>query len=184
MNKQPSKEWSLSLELTGPNRRLRDVPLAPLPPRDALSVDGWGPLSARVQWTLPPEDGSGRGPERRYVQAVIGRYLWLPDTPTETSRHDRRLARELFKRRVPLRAVEAALLMASSRRALREPWLGPLPRIRAMHFFLPVIAEMLDNPPGAKDIDYYDALLRRLRPLAELKLARIRHEDMYGGEDR
>jgi hypothetical protein len=128
----------------------------------------------RVQTALAPEDGP-RGLERQYVHAVLARYLWLPDTPDQTSRHDRRLARTLFERGVPLIAVEAALLLGACRRALREPYLAPLPRVRSMHYFLPVVAEVLDNPRDP-DIDYLTCLLRRLRPLAELKLARLRHQ--------
>jgi hypothetical protein len=72
-------------------------------------------------------------------------------------------------------AVEAALLLAGTRRALREPWLAPLPRVRSFHYYVPVISEILENP-RPPDLDYLTCLLRRLRPLAELKLARLQHE--------
>jgi hypothetical protein len=119
-------------------------------------------------------------PQRRYVRAVLARYLWLPDTPSQASRHDRRLARTLFERDVPLIAVEAALLLAATRRALREPWLAPLPRVRALHYYLPVVAEVLESS-RQPDLEYLTCLLRRLRPLAELKQARIAHQARYGG---
>jgi hypothetical protein len=112
------------------------------------------------------------------VRAVLARYLWLPDTPSQTSRHDRRLARTLFQRGIPLIAVEAALLLAAARRALREPWLAPLPRVRALFYYLPVIQEILDNP-REPDQEYLVCLLRRLRPLAALKAARLQHQHMY-----
>jgi hypothetical protein len=162
-----------TLSPQGNSRRLRDQPLLPLPV--ASDVDGGASsLSTRVQTALPPDDGS-TSRERRYVQAVLARYLWLPETPNQTSRHDRRLARTLFERSVPLIVIEAALLLGAARRALREPWLAPLPRIRAMHYFLPVIQEVLDNP-REPDHEYLICLLRRLRPLAELKAARLRHQ--------
>ena len=72
--------------------------------------------------------------------------------------------------------VEAALLLAATRRALREPYLAPLPRVRALHYFAPVVRELLENPKDP-DREYLVCLLRRLRPLAELKLARLRHHD-------
>jgi len=112
---------------------------------------------------------------------VLARYVWLPDTPTVSSRYDRRLAATLFVRGVELIVVEAALLLADARRALREPWLAPLPQVRSFAYFQPTIAEVLDNP-RPPDLEYLTCLLRRLRPLAELKLARLRHGEQYGSE--
>lgn len=113
------------------------------------------------------------------MRAVLARYTWLPETPALSSRSDRRLAKLLFARGVSLLVVEAALLLASARRALREPWLAPLPAVRAAAYYLPVIEEVLATP-RAPDLDYLTCLLRRLRPLAELKAARLRHRKQYG----
>jgi hypothetical protein len=162
----------------GPIRRLREQPLWPLP--SASCAEGEASLSTRVQVALPAE-----GPpslQRRYVQAVLSRYLWLPDTPSVCSRHDRRLAREWYKRAIPLIVVEAALLLAATRRALREPYLAPLPRVRALYYFAPVVRELLENP-NDPDREYLICLLRRLRPLAELKLARLRHRELHGNSE-
>ena len=170
------RQWSTSLEGNPSLRRLRDQPLLPLP--SASCAGDEGSLSTRIQALLRPEGGP-KDLKRRYVQAVLGRYLWLPDTPNRTSRHDRGLARTLYDRGIPLIVVEAALLLAAARRALREPYLAPLPRIRSMHYFLPVVQEVLENSKDP-DHDYLVCLLRRLRPLAELKAARLRHQAMYG----
>lgn len=157
--------------------RLRDQPLWPLPP--ASSAGGPASLSTAIQTALPRPQHERDSPERRYVRAVLARYLWLPDTPSQSSRHDRHLARSLYERGVPLLVVEAALLLAATRRALREPWLKPLPRVRSAHYYLPVVAEVLGNP-REPDLEYLTYLLRRLRPLAELKQARLRHAMRYG----
>jgi hypothetical protein len=157
-----------------PVGRLREQPLLPLP---ASCAEGEASLSTRIQGVLP----AGGGPQalqRRYVQAVLGRYLWLPDTPSVCSRHDRRLAREWYEQGVPLIVVEAALLLAATRRALREPYLAPLPRVRALHYFAPVVRELLEDSKDP-DREYIVCLLRRLRPLAELKLARLRHNECH-----
>lgn len=161
-----------------PLGRLRDQPLLPLP--SASCAEGEASLSTRVQGVLPAEGGS-QALERRFVQAVLGRYLWLPDTPAVCSRHDRRLARNWYEQGIPLSVIEAALLLAATRRALREPYLAPLPSIRALHYFGPVVRELLDNPRDP-DREYLVCLLRRLRPLAELKLARLRHQGRYDEE--
>jgi len=134
-----------------------------------------------IQTTLPAPRNDRESPERRFVRAVLARYVWLPDTPTVNSRYDRRLAATLFERGVELIVVEAALLLADARRVLREPWLAPLPQVRSLAYFQPAIAEVLDNP-RPPDPEYLTCLLRRLRPLAELKLARLRHEERYGSE--
>jgi hypothetical protein len=115
------------------------------------------------------------------VQAVLDRYLWLPDTPGQCSRHDRRLAHAWYQQGVPLIVIEAALLLAAARRALREPYLPPLPRVRALHYYKPVVGELLEYPEPP-DHDYLVCLLRRLRPLAEVKLAEQRHRQHYGEE--
>lgn len=163
-----------------PSGRLRDQPLLPLP--NASGATAPASLASGVQTDLPAPRDERDSAERRYVRAVLGRYLWLPDTPTQTSRHDRRLAQTLFARGAALLAVEAALLLGAARRALREPWLAPLPRVRALAYYLPVIAEVLENP-REPDLEYLTCLLRRLRPLAELKAARLAHEARYGSRE-
>ena len=74
--------------------RLRDQPLLPLP--RASCAGGLDSLSTAIQTTLPPPQDDRDRPEERYVRAVLARYLWLPDTPSQSSRHDRRLAHTLF----------------------------------------------------------------------------------------
>ena len=160
-----------------PMSRLRDQPLLPLP--SASAVTGAASLSTAIQ-TEPSAARDERDTlERRYVRGVLGRYLWLPGTPVLSSRHDRRLAQTLFERGVTLIFVEAALLLGAAGRALREPHLAPLPRVRSLSYFVPVLAEVLDNP-RPPDLEYLTCLLRRLRPLAELKAAQLAHERLYG----
>jgi len=103
---------------------------------------------------------------RAYVQAVLREYVWLPGTPHKASRQDRRLASSLHEQAVPLAVVRAALLLAAARRALRSPHLCPLPPIRTLHYFLPVIEEVLATPP---DPGYIDYVAGKLHPLAQRK---------------
>jgi hypothetical protein len=158
-------------------QRLRDQPLLPLP--DASSAGELGSLSTGIQTTLPAVRSARDTPQRRFVRGVLARYVWLPDTPARTSRYDRRLATSWFENDVGILAVEAGLLLASARRALREPWLAPLPQVRSLAYFQGAVAEVLGNP-RPPDLDYLICLLRRLRPLAELKQARLRHQASYG----
>ena len=82
--------------------------------------------------------------ERLYLEAVLATYSSLPGTPARPSRQDRRLARDLCRRGVPLRTVRTALLLAAARRTLRSG--PPLPPVRTLHYFLPAIEEVLEQP--------------------------------------
>jgi hypothetical protein len=104
--------------------------------------------------------------ERDYVRAVLDYYLWLPGTATVTSRHDRRCAQGLFRRGVAVDVVKSAMLVAVARRTFRRG--DPLPRVRAVHYFLPAVEELLECP---YDPDYIRYLEQKLRPLAALKAA-------------
>jgi hypothetical protein len=78
-----------------------------------------------------------------YRQDLIDLYLRLPDTPRRLSRFDLRLVRQLWERQIPLTTVETAFLLASSRRAARRHDALPLGPIRSLHYFMPVIEELL-----------------------------------------
>ena len=90
---------------------------------------------------------------RVYVRAVIDAYVRLPATPTRARREDRRLAAELQARSVPLAVVETALLLGAVRKARPPTALTP-PTIRSLHYFLPVIEEILRDPPPTPYIHY------------------------------
>lgn len=106
-------------------------------------------------------------PGRRYVQAVLDEYVSLPGTPCRASRQDRRLARDLYEQAVPLAAVRAAFLLGIARRTFRSND-APLPAVRTLHYFVPIIDEVLHCPPEPGYVDY---LAVKLRPLVEAKAA-------------
>jgi hypothetical protein len=95
------------------------------------------------------------------IERLLRLYLALPHTPSRASRYDRRLALELRQRPISWEVVETALLLAMARRCLRDPSLAPLPPIRSLHYFLPVIEEVqsMDISP-----DYVRYLKRKLAP--------------------
>ena len=101
-----------------------------------------------------------------YRQALLDLYLRLPDTPRRVSRHDGRLVQQLWERQTPLTTVEAAFLLASLRRAARRPDAIPLGPIRSLHYFLPVIEELLHTP-----LHHGDAYLAHLRSKVPLRPA-------------
>ena len=97
-----------------------------------------------------------------YVAAVLTLYLDLPDTPLRPSPLDHSLANRLHQQAVPLPLVESALLLATLRRLSRPSELPPLPKIRSLAYFLPVIAEIQEAPLPDGYLDYLRLKLRKL----------------------
>jgi hypothetical protein len=89
-----------------------------------------------------------------YVTTVLGLYLGRPETPRRVSRTDRKLALALYQRGVPHSTIEAALLLASARRICRHPQVPPLSPIRSLHYFLPVIEEIILQPLPSAYVKY------------------------------
>jgi len=130
--------------------------------------------------THPGRRSASTDAGRVYVEAVLDRYLWLPGTPTRTSRHDRRLARTLYERGIPLKAIRASLALGAARRALRSKDAPALAPIRTLHFFLPVLEEILELPPGDGYAEYLEA---KLLPLADAKAEAARAAMASKGRD-
>jgi hypothetical protein len=99
-----------------------------------------------------------------YISTVLTLYVDLPDTPLRASVQDQRLARRLFEMGIPLSQVETALLLGSLRRLCRPSDLRPLPRIRSLAYFQPVIEELKEDP--LRD-GYLDYLRRKLRAIMD-----------------
>jgi hypothetical protein len=96
-----------------------------------------------------------------YVAAVVMAYVELPETPLSASLQDHRQARRLYDRGIPLRIVESALLLASLRRLIRPADLPPLPAIRSLAYFQPVIDELLVHPMPDNYLEYLRLKLNR-----------------------
>jgi hypothetical protein len=96
-----------------------------------------------------------------YVAAVLMAYVELPETPLSASLQDHRQARQLHDRGIPLRIVESALLLGSLRRLVRPADLPPLPTIRSLEYFQPVIDELLVHPMPENYLDYLRLKLNR-----------------------
>ena len=101
--------------------------------------------------------------EASYLYGLLRSYLALQDTPSRVRPADRRLARSLFQQAVPLALVRASFLVASARRAFRQPGSPPLGAVRSLHYFLPVIEELRHDPPDPAHLAYLSAKL--VRPL-------------------
>jgi hypothetical protein len=84
--------------------------------------------------------------EPQYVWRLLHAYRTLPDTGGRIRPADRHLAKRLFRDGVPLDLVQVAFRVTLSRRRARPAHAAPLPTIRSLHYFLPVIEEALQLP--------------------------------------
>jgi hypothetical protein len=97
-----------------------------------------------------------------YVSAVILLYLELPETQLSANLQDHAQARRLHDRGISLALVESAFLLASLRRLARPTDAPPLPPIRSLAYFLPVIEELLAQPMPENYLNYLRLKLRSL----------------------
>jgi hypothetical protein len=96
-----------------------------------------------------------------YIAAVLELYAGLPDTPIHAGGPDQWMARHFLREEIPLRLVEAALLLGSLRRFVRPPGMPPLPPIRSLAYFRPVIDELQAHPLPDGYLDYLRLKLQR-----------------------
>jgi hypothetical protein len=92
---------------------------------------------------------------RSNVQRLLNLYCGLPHTAARRpSAADRRLATQLCDQASDFDLFEAAILLAITRRNRRDPQAPPLPPIRSLAYFLPVIEELRLNPPHPDYLRY------------------------------
>ncbi len=98
--------------------------------------------------------------EHTYIQAVRTLYLQLPNTHPRFSRSDRRLALSLYQSGFSLDLVRSALFLATARRLARNPLAPPLPPVRSLHYFLPVLEEVKLQPLPPGYLQYLESKVR------------------------
>jgi hypothetical protein len=98
-----------------------------------------------------------------YVVLVLDAYTDLPDTPQRPSRSDRALARCLHQQNVPLSLIQHAMLLATVRRQYRDPALPPLEPIHSLHYFLPVIRQIMATPLEPTYVEYLQRKIDDIR---------------------
>ena len=99
--------------------------------------------------------------EQAYIRAVRHLYIHLPHTSGRFSRSDRQLAIDLFQRRIPFQTIRSALLLAIVNRLYRHG--PPLPTIRSLFYFLPVIDEIQRQPLPGSYVQYLEYKLRTFK---------------------
>jgi hypothetical protein len=100
--------------------------------------------------------------QHSFCSRILDGYLALPDTPNRSSRYDRALAESWFHQQIPLSQIQAAFALALLRRHLRTSTIPPLPPIRSLHYFVPVVEEILQQNP--RYLDYCRRKANQLFP--------------------
>ena len=99
-----------------------------------------------------------------YIQRVLDLYCLAPGTTGHLRRSDRQLAGTLHDRGVSLEVVHAALILAVARRSFRSASATPLAPIASLHYFRPVIHELITEPPEPAYIGYIRYKLATVAP--------------------
>jgi hypothetical protein len=96
--------------------------------------------------------------QARYVTDVLEQYVALPGTLRRVLRQDRRTAAALYRKGVPLKVVSNAFVLAVARRTFRSDK-DSLEPIRCLQYFLPIVDELLQEPPLPEYLDYLQTRL-------------------------
>ena len=109
-----------------------------------------------------------------YVRQLLDLYISLTDTPQRPRVQDRLIAKQLFERGVELQTISAAVLLGAARRQSRDPATPPLPAVRSLAYFLPILEELPATLPPDGYLEYLLDSVRRTHsaPLGNRESAR------------
>jgi hypothetical protein len=100
--------------------------------------------------------------KHEYVGRLLAAYRATPGTCGILRRADRLLAEQLYQRGLPLPTLENAFALAAVRRLARPDDAAPLPVIRSLAYFLPVIEEILSTNVDPRYFQHVRNKLQRL----------------------
>ena len=106
-----------------------------------------------------PKDPAGAD----YVRRVLLAYKTTPGTTGHVRTADRRLARDLHARGVPLESVLDAFLLATARRYGRVAPGSPPATVRSLAYFVTIVDEVIAEPLVDGYRRYLEAALQQRR---------------------
>ena len=98
--------------------------------------------------------------QQSYTRAIGNFYLQLPNTHRRFNRSDRQLAADLYQRGIAFNLIRSAMLLATARRLARRP-APPLPPVRSLHYFLPVLDEIQHQPLPPGYVEYLECTVAK-----------------------
>lgn len=99
-----------------------------------------------------------------YVQRILALYRCVPGTTGHLRRCDRQLAGQLYDRGIPLDVIRSAMILAVARRTFRSTDGPSLAAIATLHYFRPVIDEIIAEPLVPGYVDYLRHMLAAVAP--------------------
>lgn len=112
---------------------------------------------------MEPQDPKPPLARADYIRQLLAAYRGTPGTSGRIHGPDRILAEQLYQRGISLQMVENALLLAAARRLFRPPHALPLPTIRSLAYFLPVLEELQELQVSQT---YFEHIRRRIASLS------------------
>jgi hypothetical protein len=91
---------------------------------------------------------------KQYVRQTLEEYRTTPTACGRVCRADRDLALRLYQKQIPFTAIDGAFVLAAARRTSRDSQGRHLAPIGSLHYFLPIIHEILDKPVDPGEISY------------------------------
>ena len=119
----------------------------PMSPFSRARATGSAKVNRKRRHGAKPRAGGKKMSLPAFSSAVLEGYRALPDTPNRSSRSDRSLAERWFHQQIPLPQIQAAFALALLRRHLRSEGSPPLPLIRSLHYFVPLLEEVSQQDP-------------------------------------
>lgn len=101
---------------------------------------------------------------RRYVQSVLDLYRRVPGATGLLLRCDRQLAGQLHDRGISLALIRSAMILAVARRTFRSTDGPPLAPIATLHYFRPILDEIVGEPLVPGYVDYLQHMLASVEP--------------------
>jgi hypothetical protein len=89
------------------------------------------------------EEGESRPEREDYIRKVLEAYIHAPETAGQISSADRKVAEGLFRDKVPLGTVEAAIAFVCVNRLGRDADDPPLEKVRSLAYFHRTIKEFV-----------------------------------------
>lgn len=83
---------------------------------------------------------------QNYIRAILNLYAHTPGVAVSARGSDRILAGYFFDRRIPVDLVESALVLGAARRIYSRSGVRPVSPIRSLHYFAPIVEEVLRQP--------------------------------------
>jgi len=105
-------------------------------------------------------------PKDCYVRQVLALYRAAPGTRGRSRTADRRLAEQLYQDATPTDTVRAAILLTVARRLYRPDDAEPLPAINSLHYFLPVLRDIQQQPLDPDYVLYLELKVAQATALA------------------